>query len=161
MSQNQNQQRTPDPNRSATHPDYPHLKIKERLFKSVDELREKIDKYFAELKDNKKQVMSASGQVKNIDDPLIPTIESLASYLGFKSVKSLYNYAENPDYADFHDVVAEAKAKILGLKTLGLVNGKGSSAGLIFDLVNNHGYKNKSEVESEGKLETTIKVVYE
>lgn len=131
------------------------------MFKDAEELETLINRYFREMDENTKEVMSASGAIKDIADPLTPTIESLSSYLGFKSVKTFYNYGEDESHKAFHDVIAAARAKILGKKTIALVNGKGSASGLIFDLVNNHGYKNKSEVESDNKNQTTIKVVYE
>jgi uncharacterized protein (UPF0254 family) len=152
-----------DKDRPALNKNFPHLKIKERMFANDAELKEKIEAYFLELKNNKKEVMSASGQIKEIADPLIPTVEGLSAYLGFKTVKSLWNYTNDPAYSEFHDTLEAARAKILGQKMTGLVNGKGSASGLMFDLVNNHGYKNKSEVEveSNGKMETKIVVTYE
>jgi hypothetical protein len=151
----------PTPDRPANNPDYPHLKVKEKAFANADELYFKIEEYFDMCAENTKEVMSASGAIKNIADPLTPTIEDISAYLGFKTVKSFYNYGTAEGYEEFHDIVADARAKILGLKSRALVNGKGSTTGLIFDLVNNHGYKNKSEVETDNKNDTTIRVVYE
>lgn len=131
------------------------------MFKNPEDLQKKVDEYFDSLKNNLKEVMSASGQIKAIADPLIPTIEDFSSFLGFKTTKGLLNYEKGEGYEEYHEIIETAKSKILGMKTIGLVNGKGSTSGLIFDLVNNHGYKNKSEVESDNKNETTIRVVYE
>lgn len=153
--------RPPDPNRPANNPKHPELKVSEKLFKNAAELQAKIDEYFLQLKENKKEVMSASGAIKPIADPLMPTVEDFVSYLGFRTRQALLNYENGEGYEEFHDVVQAAKAKILGMKSLGLVNGKGSTTGLIFDLVNNHGYKNKQEIESDNKNDTTIRVVYE
>ena len=152
---------TPTKDRPFLNPDYPHLKIKEKSIESPELLQSRIDEYFEELKNNTKEVMSASGAIKLIADPLTPTVEHLSSWLGFKSYKTFYNYGNKEGYEEYFEVIEAAISKILGRKTLALVNGKGSTAGLIFDLVNNHGYKNKSEVESDNKNETTIKVVYE
>jgi hypothetical protein len=153
--------RKPDPTRPALNPNYPHLKIKEKMFATPEELQAKVDAYFEMLRTNVKEVMSASGAIKAIADPLIPTVEDFASYLGFKTTNTLSHYEKAEGYEAFHDIIQTAKSKILGMKTIGLVNGKGSTTGIIFDLVNNHGYKNKSEVESDNKNETTIRVVYE
>ncbi|MEO7535859.1 MAG: terminase small subunit [Ferruginibacter sp.] len=146
--------------RPALNPLYPHLKIKEKMFQTPADLKEKIDKYFGDLKLNTKEVMSASGAIKNIADPLIPTIEDFGSYLGL-SKQSLLNYTSAEGYEDYHDIMTMARDRILGMKTRGLVNGKGSTSGIIFDLVNNHGYKNKAEVESNNKNEHIIKVQYD
>jgi hypothetical protein len=153
--------RTPNPNRPPNNPNYPRLKVKEKMFATPEELQFKVDEYFKSLKENVKEVMSASGSIKAIADPLIPTIEDFSAYLGFKTTNTLSHYEKAEGYEAFHDIIQTAKSKILGMKTIGLVNGKGSTSGLIFDLVNNHGYKNKSEVESDNKNETTIRVVYE
>jgi hypothetical protein len=152
--------RTPDPNRPPNNPLYPNLKVKERMYKTAEEMQAKINEYFESLKAHTEEVMSASGAIKEIKRPLTPTVESLASHLGMK-MQTLLVYESAEGYEEFHDTVAFAKAKILGAKTLALVNGKGSATGLIFDLVNNHGYKNKSEVESKNENDTTIRVVYE
>lgn len=124
-------------------------------------MQEKIDEYFFLLSGATKEVMSASGSIKTISDPQIPTLEDFCSFLGFNSLESLMNYTRAEGYEAFHEMLRDARQKILGMKTRGLVNGKGSTAGIIFDLVNNHGYKNKSEVESDNKNLHTIKVVYE
>lgn len=153
--------RPPDQNRPANNPDFPHLKVSEKLYKSGEDLQKKVDEYFHNLKENTKEVMSASGAIKSIADPLIPTLEDFASFLGFRTVKSLQHYGSATGYEEFHDIIETARGKILGLKTIGLVNGKGSTSGLIFDLVNNHGYKNKQEIESDNKNDTTIRVIYE
>lgn len=153
--------RTPDANRPANNPDFPHLKVSEKLYKSGEQLQKKVDEYFDKMSNNTKEVMSASGAIKMIADPLIPTLEDFASYLGFRTVKSLTHYGTAEGYEEFHEIIEAARGKILGMKTIGLVNGKGSTSGLIFDLVNNHGYKNKQEIESDNKNDTTIRVVYE
>jgi hypothetical protein len=153
--------RPPDPNRPANNPDFPNLKVSEKLYKSGEELQKKVDEYFERLKGNTKEVMSASGAIKEIADPLIPTLEDFASFLGFRTLKSLTHYGSAEGYEEFHEIIEVARGKILGMKTIGLVNGKGSTSGLIFDLVNNHGYKNKQEIESDNKNDTTIRVVYE
>src|SRR6185312_2377264 len=108
------------------------------------EMQEKINEYFEQLKHNTKEVMSASGAVKQIADPQIPTLEDFAAYLGFNCLNSLTNYTSAEGYEDYHEMLQDARMKILVMKTKGMVNGKGSTAGIIFDLVNNHGYKNKN-----------------
>ena len=153
--------REPDPTRPANNPDYPNLKVSEKLYKSAADLQKRVDEYFEYLKNNTKEVMSASGAIKCIADPVMPTIEDFSAYLGFSTTNTLTNYEKGEGYEEYHDVIKTAKAKILGAKTLGLVNGKGSTAGLIFDLVNNHGYKNKQDIASDNKNDTTIRVVYE
>lgn len=150
----------PNPDRIALNPNYPHLKIKEKLYRSAEQLAERVDLYFDTLANTTKEVMSASGVIKNLADPQIPSLEEFAAFLGMNT-DSLRKYTKAEGYEIFHDVLDAARDKILGMKMKGLINGKGSTAGLIFDLVNNHGMKNKSEVESDNKTETLIRVVYD
>lgn len=104
--------------------------------------------------------MSASGAIKEIKEPLMPTIEYLVAFLDMRR-DTLLEYEKGEGYEAYHEIVAKAKEKILGHKTLGLINGKGSARFGIFDLVNNHGYVDKQEIESDNKNDTTIRVVYE
>lgn len=147
-------------NNNSQDPRLQNLKVMPFRFPEPEELERKIAEFFQHLEDNTEEVMSASGAIKNIKRPLMPTIEYFASYLDI-SVSALLKYEKEETHAKYNDIIARAKQKILGYKTLGLINGKGSATGLIFDLVNNHGYKNKSEVETDGKQAITIKVVRE
>lgn len=139
---------------------HPNLTVKPKQYPTPQALQDKINEFFLYLSSHTKEVMSASGQIKLIADPLVPTIEYLCAYLELrKDALRMYENAEG--YEDYHDIVGIAKEKILGQKTLGLMNNKANARYGIFDLVNNHGYIDKQQVESDNKNETIIKVVYD
>lgn len=73
---------------------------------------------------------------------LIPTIEMLGVKLGM-SRQAILNYQNSEQYGN---IITEAKERITALKSQALVNGFGSTTGLIFDLKNNAGYSDKTEV---------------
>lgn len=152
--------RLPDPNRPANNEVYPFLKVSEKLFKTPEELIEKIQEFFDECKDHQEEVMSASGVIKYVSRPMMPTVHALSSYLGIQ-MQTLSDYEKKEGYEPFHHVVKMAKEYIYGMKTLGLINGKGATQGLIFDLKNNHNWKDKVEVESDNRNEHIIKIEYD
>lgn len=153
------QKRLPDPNRPANNDVYPFLKVKEKAFRTPDELIEKITEFFDACKDHTEAVMSASGQIKDVSRPAVPTVQALASYLGIQ-MQTLSDYEKGDNYKEFHHVVKMAKEYIFAMKTLALINNKGATQGLIFDLKNNHNWKDKVEVETDNKNETTVLVKY-
>lgn len=156
----ENPNRLPDPNRVHISPLYPNLVIRQRAYKTPEELAAKIDDFFTMCASHTEEVMSASGQIKNISRPLIPTEHALAMHLGI-SLRTFHNYKNHKDYETLHDVANMASEIILGLKTVGLVNNKGNVEGIKFDLKNNYGWKDKFDVDSDNKNETIIKVTYE
>lgn len=98
-------------------------------FKSVAELKAKIDEYFLWAEANNK--------------PL--TIERLACFLECDRV-SLLNYAEKDEY---FSTIKQAKQIIYASKAEILNTKEGNTAGIIFDLCNNgDGYSNKSNESS-------------
>lgn len=78
---------------------------------------------------------------------LFPTVEGLARTLGFWDTDSLLNYQKEQGYEDFFGTIRQAKLYIQEYKVSNLISGNGSAAGLMFDLKNNHGYKDKSQVD--------------
>ena len=73
----------------------------------------------------------------------IPTIEMLGVHLGMGR-KSILNYQGD---SRFKKIITDAKDKITAFKVEAMLNGEGSTAGIIFDLKNNAGFKDKTEVE--------------
>jgi len=72
-----------------------------------------------------------------------PTIAGLTLALGFKSPKALKSYEEKGD--EYSHVVETARTRIEEWKNTMLLETKGSSTGVIFDLKNNHGWAEKSQ----------------
>lgn len=93
-------------------------------------MEEKIDQYFDGL----------SG-----DD--VPTVAELAFELGFATRNALWEYEQKPE---FSDTVKRAKLRIEVDRAKRLVTSGTPTAGLIFDMVNNHGYKNPQHLKHGG-----------
>lgn len=98
---------------------------------TLEEFEAKIEEYFDTYK--------AAGR------PL--TIEGLCLALGFVERKSLIDYAGYTDknQKPFLHAIKKARLYIQQSKVEGLLSGDYSAAGAIFDLKNNHNYKDKQE----------------
>ncbi len=95
------------------------------------------------------------------------TIQGLALALDFNSRQSLLNYEGYTDDDDkpFLDTIKKARLVVENDKVEGMLSGDYSATGVIFDLKNNHGHKDKSSVDmklekgemSDEELEQRIK----
>lgn len=97
------------------------------LYRTADALEYAVNAYFG-LK---------------IEQEKPPTMAGLALALGFKSAKSLKDY-ENRGEA-YSDILEVARTRMEEWKNELLLEGGKSSAGVIFDLKNNHGWSEKAE----------------
>lgn len=77
----------------------------------------------------------------------IPTVPGLCLFLGFSSRQSFLDYEKRKD---FSCTIKKARLQIEVDRTERLVKSGTPTAGLIFDLVNNHGYKNPQHVKHSG-----------
>lgn len=102
-------------------------------YKNLEELSAKIDEYFIWCDEN--------------DKPY--TICGLNYYLGFSDRHGLDSYESKKAY---YPTIKRAKLKCEMQKNENLVAGKGSTPGIIFDLKNNFGWKEKTEQELTGNL---------
>lgn len=107
-----------------------------RLYSSPDEMLEKAEEYFT-LKECQEKPF---------------TIAGLCYFLGFEDKESFSNYV---NYPEFSRTVKSIRLKIEEQKNELLLCGNGSATGVIFDLKNNHGWKDKSEVDNNIKAEIT------
>lgn len=107
-------------------------------YESVEVMQKDIDKYFAEC-DEKQRPYTVSG---------------LAYALGTNR-QTLINYE---DKSGFFDTIKEAKAKIERFNEEMLYNKDVSTTGVIFNLKNNYGWKDKQEIEADIKNDVTITI---
>lgn len=98
-------------------------------YKSVKAMQEDIDKYFAECDEKGKPY----------------TVSGLAYALGTNR-QTLINYE---DKCEFVDTIKNAKAKIELFNEEMLYSKDVSTTGVIFNLKNNYGWKDKQEIEAE------------
>lgn len=101
-------------------------------YKTVEELEEKIEKYFAE---------------RTKEDP--PTITGLALELGFLDRKSIYEYKEKPQ---FTHTIKKARLRCEQYAEKILMSGAVSPAAPIFAL-KNYGWTDKHEIETTDKTD--------
>lgn len=97
-----------------------------RVFKSVEEVEEKINAYFNYCEEKEKPY----------------TMSGLAYYLGIDR-KTLLNYSKNEEY--FH-AIKKARDKVQ-MQLEECLYRLGNNSGVIFNLKNNFDWKDKMEVE--------------
>jgi len=113
------------------------------VFKSAEEMQEKIDAYFKE-QDEMALRMSLGFPVY--------TMTGLALALGTNR-QTLVNYTEKEE---FFYTIQKARAKVEECVETRMVGGAGNATGLIFNAKNNFGWKDKTEVENTGDNGATV-----
>lgn len=106
-------------------------------FKTPEELEEKINEYFSKCE--------AKGER--------PFISELAYYLD-TTRETLSDYREKDAYSDS---IKKAKQRCEIELEKNLIEGKVNPTGTIFNLKNNYGWRDRTEVENEHKGEMTFK----
>ena len=107
-------------------------------FKSVKEMQSVIDKYFDECDRDERPY----------------TVSGLAYALNTNR-QTLLNYEENEE---FFDTIKRAKARIEIFNEELLYDKNAPTAGVIFNLKNNYGWKDKQEIEADVKNDMTINI---
>ena len=97
------------------------------LFRSAEALEFAINAYF-DLKE---------------EQGLPPTMAGLALSLGFKSTRTVREYEERGE--EYAEIVETARTRMEEWKNEVLLTGKCAAAGVIFDLKNNHSWKERLE----------------
>lgn len=100
-----------------------------RLYDDPDIFSEKVEGYFAHVEATDKR----------------PTLAGLSYYLGFADKQSFTQYEEYGD--EFSLTVKRARLRIEDDRWQSLIDKAAFTPGLIFDLKNNHGWKDKTEQE--------------
>lgn len=107
-------------------------------YKNVKAMQTDIDNYFKECDENGRPY----------------TVSGLAYSLGTNR-QTLLNYEENEE---FFDTIKRAKARIELFNEELLYNKDVSTTGVIFNLKNNYGWKDKQEIEANVKNDVTINI---
>ena len=124
-----------------------------KKFQTVEELEEKIDAYFERCDDNTKMFVTDKGIHVTKSAPIPYTVEGLANVLGCDR-ETLLNYEKEAGYEAYFGTIKEAKAKIAQNKLERGLMGESNPAVTIFDLKNNHGYRDQSNVDLTTKGES-------
>lgn len=113
-------------------------------FKTVQELQDKIDEYFAFCDNRIKSVfVEKLGEQVTVSNPAPYTMSGLAYALGVDR-KTILNYGNKEDY--FH-AIKNARARIESDVEARMSDKETFTPGLIFNAKNNFGWKDKSEVD--------------
>ena len=130
------------------------------MFKTKEEMQEKIDAYFEECKgrplvDDEGNVMTDKNGIPIIIDSKPLTITGLALALGLNSSQALLNYQGRKE---FNDTITRAKAKVEQYAEERLFDKDGAN-GAKFSLANNfEGWKEKQQIEADVNSDLTINI---
>lgn len=118
---------------------------REKQFATVKELQSAIDEYFNLCDDNTIEVYDKSSQsIKEMKHPIPYTIEGLCEVLDCDRM-TLLNYEKQTGYEVYFDTIKKAKLKIQRNKVERGLSGLSNPAVSIFDLKNNHQYKDQTD----------------
>ena len=113
-----------------------------RLYTDAQAFADKVSAYFADCDASEKR----------------PTLSGLSYYLGFEDRETFSNYA---GYGDgFSRTVKRAKLLIADWLEQRLTDKNTFTPGIIFDLKNNHGWKDKTETELTGSEGGPLQVAW-
>lgn len=130
------------------------------MYKSKEEMQEKIDAYFEDCKGRVLTDAEGAAIRDKYGMPIIVdarplTITGLALALGFTSRQALLNYQAKEEFVD---TVMRAKAKVEQYAEERLYDKDGAN-GAKFSLANNfEGWREKQQIEADVKNEVTINV---
>jgi hypothetical protein len=120
-----------------------------KQWESQEELKADIDRYFNECDSRTVEVYVKSTQeIQEINKPIPYTIEGLCEALDCTR-ESLLNYEKKVGYEEYFSTIKRAKLKIQRNKVERGLDGDSNPAVTIFDLKNNHNYKDKTEVDQK------------
>ena len=103
-----------------------------------------IEEYFAYCDSQTKTVLTKKGELVVIPHPKPYTVQGLAVYLDC-TMETLLQYQKQDA---FSETIKKAKTKIETNKVEGMISGDWNATGVIFDLKNNHDWKDKTESET-------------
>ena len=130
------------------------------MYKTKEEIQEKIDAYFNECKGSPVYDKEGNPIFDKWGNPIIfgerpLTVTGLALALGFNSRQSLLNYQDKPE---FMDTIMRAKAKVEQYAEERLFDKDGAN-GAKFSLANNfEGWKEKQQIDANVDSEVTISI---
>jgi hypothetical protein len=136
---------------------------KPKQWSTLEELQKDIDAYFQWCEDNPikllhKSQLDKSNKPIEYDTKRPYTIEGLAIFLDCDR-DTLLNYEKKEGYEEYFGIIKKAKLKIQQDKVERGIVGTGVASVIIFDLKNNHGYKDKTEVDQNQKQTIEFKNV--
>lgn len=126
-----------------------------KKWETPEELQSDIDNYFELCNNNTKTVVTKEGEIIEVPHPIPYTIEGLCDVLECDRA-TLLNYEKTKGYEPYFNTIKKAKNKIQRNKVERGLIGESNPAVTIFDLKNNHGYKDKTETDTNHSGEIKI-----
>lgn len=123
-----------------------------RKIESPEALQQAFDEYMAHCATFTKSVLSNSGKLVDVPTPRVPTVGEFCRFIKMER-HTLDEYALREG---FSATIKSIHAQIHDAKQIALLNGEGSTTGIIFDLKCNHGWKDKTTIEHEGEITVTM-----
>ena len=125
-----------------------HAGGRPRKYSTVAEMQEGIETYFARCDARVVEDVTKRGDIVNVKKPEPYTVQGLAVALDL-TTKGLLDYEEREE---FSSTIKRARARIEANKVRHMLDGDGYGAGYIFDLKNNHGWRDKQDVNITGDV---------
>lgn len=126
-----------------------HTRGRPKLFKSVDDITDKIDAYFSYCDNRIQQVYSAKADgVIEVMNAAPYTLSGLAYALGVDR-KTLYNYSKDQD---FFPTIKRARDRVEADIDERMSDKQTFTPGLIFNAKNNFGWVDQTKVEHSGEI---------
>lgn len=127
-------------------------------FKTVKDLQKRIDAYFKRCDEHTRPWVTKQGTVIQVPDPIPYTVTGLAEALD-TTRQTLLEYqgevaGREKKVPGFADAIRKAKLKCERFAEESLWQPK-IATGVIFNLTNNYGWRNKQEVEDKKTYEVT------
>jgi hypothetical protein len=120
-------------------------------YRTPEALQAAIDRYFDDCDKRTRKIVNRDGDVESVPDPRPYTLQGMGVSLDLYDTHWPEIYSNrNVGYAQ---AISRARAKILAQRVENLVHcDTRNTNGIKFDLTNNFGWKEKSEVEHSGSL---------
>lgn len=107
-------------------------------------------------------VINALGEQANVTEYLVPpSVGGLCEFLGIHRA-TWANYCNPEEYPEFFDTITQARGRMRAWNEQQLLTRSGKDVkGIIFNLENNYGYREKQSVEVSGGVEDYLRKLAE
>jgi hypothetical protein len=130
---------------------------KSKKWETPEDLQSAVDMYFEKCDNRVVQVyVKAQQALVDMKRPIPYTVEGLCELLECDR-DTLLNYEKMKGYEEYFGIIKRAKLKIQRDKMERGLDGDSNPAVTIFDLKNNHGYKDKQEHQLSGEVNVNPK----
>lgn len=128
------------------------------FYSTPEELQAAIEAYFKKCDDHVSKVLTKTGAIVDFPTPIRYNMAALNYELGYSSSGALADLAN--DKPEYSETIARARLKIESCRVNDLVDPDTHNAnGIKFDLTNNFGWKESSELNIGGQKGNPLNVI--